>query len=245
MGASVSSSTGLPNKIRSATPSIAYSIRPMEPEDLSFVITEHLANFPEGFFARLGPRYLMAYTRTYLTSPHARAYIVEAGGTSVGFLVGVTTPSEHRKHILTEHGRKLALRAFMALSVRPALALHFIRTRLGRYARKFILGRRRQGKEAALATSRDSVSAVLAHVVVSAQFRSYGLGSALIRRFTQDAAATGCARIALVTAAGPGGAGGYYERLGWHRTGETRTPDGHSLLTYEFPLVHRPTERAE
>jgi len=44
-------------------------IRFMDPEDLPFVIAEHLGHFPDGFFARLGPKFLAAYTRTYLTGP--------------------------------------------------------------------------------------------------------------------------------------------------------------------------------
>ncbi|MEV7288354.1 GNAT family N-acetyltransferase [Streptomyces sp. NPDC093252] len=209
----------------------------MAAEDLDYVVAEHLAHFPEGFFARLGRRYFTAYTRTYLTSAHARAYIAECDGVPVGFLVGVTDPAAHRAHLMAEHGRGLALRACAALCVRPGLALHFIRTRLGRYARKLLPGvRPPQPAPAATGTPAEGVSAVLAHVVVSTRLRSYGLGSALVRRFLDDATAAGCARVCLVTAAGPGGAGPYYERLGWLRTDEHHTPDGRLLLSYEFPL---------
>ncbi|NGO15651.1 GNAT family N-acetyltransferase [Streptomyces sp. HC44] len=214
----------------------------MGPEDLPFVVAEHRAHFPDGFFARLGPRYLTAYTRTYLTSPHARAYIAEADGVPVGFLVGVTDPAAHRQHLVRTHGRGLALRAGASLCARPALALHFMRTRLGRYARKLLPGRPRPASAPTPAESipRAGVTAVLAHVVVIGRVRSYGLGSALVHRFTQDAATAGCAGISLVTAAGPDGAGRYYERLGWRYAGETRTPDGRALLTYEYGLSHQP-----
>ncbi|MEU5575894.1 GNAT family N-acetyltransferase [Streptomyces coeruleorubidus] len=211
----------------------------MGPEDLPFVVDEHRDHFPDGFFARLGPGYLTAYTRTYLTSPHARAYIAEADGAPVGFLVGVIDPVAHRRHVVRAHGRGLALRACMSLSVRPGLSLHFIRTRLGRYARKLLPGRRETAPQAAESRPRAGVTAVLAHVVVIGRVRSYGLGSALVRRFTEDAASAGCARVSLVTAAGPDGAGRYYERLGWWCAGQTRTPEGRTLLTYEYDLPHR------
>ncbi|MFE4666045.1 GNAT family N-acetyltransferase [Streptomyces sp. NPDC056716] len=211
----------------------------MAAEDLAFVVDQHLVHFPDGFFARLGRPYLTAYTRTYLTSRHARAYVAESDGVAVGFLVGVIDPVAHRRHVLDEHGRGLALRACAALSVRPRLALHFVRTRLGRYARKLLPRVREQHPEPAPGTSGAGVSAVLAHVVVSTHLRSYGLGSAFVQRFVQDADAAGCARVCLVTVAGPGGAGRYYERLGWLRTGEHRTPEGRLMLTYEFPLRHR------
>ncbi|GGZ98852.1 GNAT family N-acetyltransferase [Streptomyces bluensis] len=216
------------------------AVRPMEPEDLHFVVTEHRAHFPDGFFARLGPRYLAAYTRTYLTSPHARAYIAEADGLPVGFLVGVTDPAAHRQHLVRTHGRRLALHACASLTVRPRLALHFLRTRLGRYARKLLPARRDPAQQPAPVAPRPGVTAVLAHVAILGRVRSLGLGSALIRRFTDEAATAGCARVSLVTAAGPDGAGRYYERLGWQHVGETRTPEGRALLTYEYDLSPQP-----
>ncbi|MFE9503386.1 GNAT family N-acetyltransferase [Streptomyces anthocyanicus] len=213
----------------------------MGPEDLPFVVAEHRAHFPEGFFARLGPRYLAAYTGTYLTSPHALAYIAEADGLPVGFLVGVTDPPAHREHVMHTHGRALALRAGAALSVRPGLALHFLRTRLSRYARALRPGRKGpEAEQSGLSSPPDGTTAVLVHVVIVEQVRSLGLGSALITRFVQEAAAAGCARASLVTAAGAEGAGRYYEQLGWHCAGETRTPEGRLLMTYALPLRNQP-----
>ncbi|WP_051859918.1 GNAT family N-acetyltransferase [Streptomyces anulatus] len=207
-------------------------IRLMEPDDLPFVVAEHLGHFPEGFFARLGPRFLAAYNRAYLTSPDARAYTAETGGQPVGFLVGVTDPAAHRRHVLRDHGRGLLLRALGSLCVRPRLAVHFIRTRLARYCRKLIPHR---AARQAPAGAPSGVTAVLAHVVVAEHARSRGIGAALIARFVEDAADADCARVTLVTVA-EGGAGPYYEWLGWLRQGETRTPDGRRLLTYDFPL---------
>ncbi|MFF3820459.1 GNAT family N-acetyltransferase [Streptomyces bluensis] len=218
------------------------AIRPMEPEDLHFVATEHRAHFPDGFFARLGPRFLSAYTGTYLTSPYARAYIAEADGLPVGFLVGVTDPAAHRHHVIRTHGRRLALRACAALSTRPGLALHFTRTRLTRYARKLLPGQRRRTEETATVTPRDGVTAVLSHVVILGRVRSLGLGSALVARFTEDATTAGCAHVSLVTAAGEDGAGRYYERLGWRYAGETRTPEGRAYATYDYQLYRGTTQ---
>ncbi|MEU0042768.1 GNAT family N-acetyltransferase [Streptomyces werraensis] len=205
----------------------------MDPEQLPFVVTEHRRLFPDGFFARLGPAFLTAYTRTYVTSPHARAYIAEAGQQPVGFLVGVIDPAEHRRHVLQNHRRRLLLRAVGGLALRPLLALHFLRTRLGRYGRKLLPRRRTAAPQA---PGPSGVTAVLAHVAVIERARSRGIGGALINRFVEDAAASGCARVSLVTVAGPGGAGPYYEARGWVPTGQTRTPDGLRLAAYDFPL---------
>ncbi|MFP8963238.1 GNAT family N-acetyltransferase [Streptomyces nanhaiensis] len=206
----------------------------MEPEDLPFVVGEHRRHFPDGFFARLGPRFLTSYTATYLTSPHARAYVAEAEGLPAGFLVGVTDPAAHRSWLVRTHGRRLALRACTALVTRPGLLLHFLRTRLGRYSRKLLPSRHRRQEPPA--ADRDGVTAVLAHVAVADRARSLGLGAALVERFTQDAADAGCARVTLVTATGPAGAGPFYERLDWQRTGESHTPEGRLFAVYEHPL---------
>ena len=217
------------------SPRAACAVRPMGPEDLPFVVSEHRAHFPDGFFARLGTRFLTAYTATYLASPHARAYVVEAEGRPVGFLVGLTDPGGHRAVVLRAHGRRLAVRACAGLTVRPALAWHFLHTRLGRYCRKLIAKRGVPRCDGAV-EPRDGLTAVLAHVVVIDRICSHGLGRALIERFCQDAADAGCARVSLVTAAGAEGAGAYYERIGWRRMGEMRTPEGRMLSTYEYEL---------
>ncbi|ALV33112.1 GNAT family N-acetyltransferase [Streptomyces sp. CdTB01] len=204
----------------------------MDPDDLPFVVAEHLRHFPDGFFARLGPRFLTAYTRTYLTGADASAYTAEADGQPVGFLVGATDPVAHRRHAIHDHGRGLLLRGLGSLCLRPRLALHFTRTRLMRYCRRLMPNRAAPQAPAAAA---PGAAAVLAHVVVAEHARCHGIGAALIARFVEDAAAAGCARVTLVTAA-EGGAGPYYERHGWLPRGETRTPDGRHLLTYDFPL---------
>ncbi|GAA3500930.1 hypothetical protein GCM10019016_080370 [Streptomyces prasinosporus] len=209
----------------------------MDPEDLPFVVAEHLRHFPDSFFARLGPRFLTAYDRTYLTSPDARAYVAEMGGQPVGFLIGGIDPAAHRRHVLRDYGRGLLLRALGSLCLRPRLALHFLRTRLVRYGRKLIPNR---ATRQAPAVGTTGVTAVLDYVVVAEHARCRGIGARLIARFVKDATDAGCARVTLVTAA-EGGAGPYYERHGWLPQGEVRTPEGRRLLTYDFPLHEGPT----
>ncbi|TDC18179.1 GNAT family N-acetyltransferase [Streptomyces sp. 8K308] len=209
----------------------------MTPTDLPFVVEEHLGHFPHGFFARLGAGFLTSYTRTYLTGAHARAYVVEAAGRPVGFLVGVLDPPAHRRHVLRSHGPRLAARALASLTVRPALAWHFLRTRLVRYLRRLVPGR---ATPAAGPVASPGVTAVLSHVVVVSSARSLGIGEALVGRFVAEAAAAGCARASLVTQLGPDGAGPYYERHGWLARGETRTLEGRRLVTYDLPLGAHP-----
>ncbi|RKN10121.1 GNAT family N-acetyltransferase [Streptomyces radicis] len=211
----------------------------MSRSDLDFVVAAHREFFPDGFFARLGPGFLTAYSRTYLTSAHARAYVADVDGRPAGFLVGVLDPAAHRRHVVRSHGVRLLARAVAGMVVRPRVASHFVRTRLFRYLRK--LAPKRRGA-AASPSAGSGVTAVLSHVAVVGSARSLGLGGALIRVFAGDAAHRGCARISLVTLAGPGGAGPYYERLGWLPRGETRTAEGRQLATYDLPLTSRPTQ---
>ncbi|MFI6008676.1 GNAT family N-acetyltransferase [Streptomyces sp. NPDC051243] len=219
------------------------SVRFMDTEHLRFVVGEQRRLFPDGFFSRLGPGFLTAHTRTYLTSPHAVGFVAEVDGAPVGYLVGVVDPALHRRHLLRAHGPGLAVRAAAALAVRPALAVNFLRTRLPRYARKLLPGRR-AGASASAAPAPPAVhdrEAVLAHVAVCEEARSYGIGGQLMERFADFAVVAGCTRVSLVTAAGPAGAGPYYERRGWERRAETHTPDGKHLLVYARPLgAHRP-----
>ncbi|MFE4490958.1 GNAT family N-acetyltransferase [Streptomyces niveus] len=215
----------------------------MDPQHLPYVVGEHRRLFPDGFFARLGPGFLGAYTGLYLTSPHALAFIAESEGRPVGFLVGVTDPVLHRRHTLRRHGGKLLTHAICGLAVRPGLLLHFLRTRLPRYIRK-LTGRQPTSApptqvppEHATPTHASPTppgpGAVLAHVAVADEASSQGIGADLIERFVAAATIAGCGRVSLVTAEGPQGAGPYYERRGWHLVGRTATPEGRQLLTYE------------
>jgi predicted N-acetyltransferase YhbS len=204
----------------------------MRPADLDFVVCQHQAHFPEGFFARLGRDFLTEYYRPYLSSRFARAVIADAGGRPVGYLVGVTHAAEHRDYVLRTHGRALLRRAVRALLGRPGLALTFLRTRARKYLAKALRQVRRDPAPAPGAARRI---AVLDRVAVAETAQSQGIGSALIESFVADAARAGCARVHLVTADGDGGAAGYYESHGWHCCGEHRTPDGQKLLTYARP----------
>ncbi|MFG2557262.1 GNAT family N-acetyltransferase [Streptomyces sp. NPDC048581] len=212
------------------------SLRFMDTSHLPFVVSEHRRLFPDGFFARLGPAFLTAHTRTYLTSPHATGFVAEVDGGPVGYVVGIVDPALHRRHLLRAHGAGLALRASAALAVRPALTAHFLRTRLPRYSRKFMSGRRAEALATPQPHSPHGREAVLAHVAVREEYRSFAIGGRLIERFADFAVLAGCTRMSLVTASGPAGAGPYYEQRGWQQRGETHTPDGKHLLVYARPL---------
>jgi ribosomal protein S18 acetylase RimI-like enzyme len=209
--------------------------RRMGSGDLAFVVAQHLHHFPDGFFARLGPRFLHEYYRAFLTGPSARTTVAEVDGERAGYLVGVTDPARHRDHVVRRHGRALVLRAAVAMMLRPALAVCFVRTRLGLYGRK-LLRRRRRGATARPSPGATTPTAVLTHVAIRPAAQSQGIGSDLIRRFQHEVAEAGCERLTLVTASGDDGAGPYYRRRGWTALGERCTPDGLQVTTFERPV---------
>lgn len=202
-------------------------IRQLRPEDLPFVVEQHLHHFPSGFFARLGPRFLTEYYRSFLTSDHACSLLAIDGRERIGFLVGLVAPRAHRAHVLRHHRTGLAARAAVALSVRPALLAHFLRTRARRYARKLIVSRIRP---VATPTS-GPPAAVLAHLAVTPHQQGRGAGTMLIEHFESAVAAGGREQIVLVTETG-GPGDGYYRCHGWLPVGEHRTPDGLLLTTF-------------
>lgn len=211
----------------------------MDPDDLPFVVGEHLFHFPDGFFARLGAGFLHEYYRAFLTGPAARTTVAELDGEAAGYLVGVTDPAAHRDHVVQRHGRVLVLRAGAAMLRHPSLAVCFLRTRAGLYARKLLRGAPTSAGAAARPAA--GVPAVLTHVAVTPTAQSHGIGSELIRRFEAEVSAVGCDRLTLVTASGDDGAGPYYRRRGWEALGERCTPDGLRLTTYERPVQARST----
>ncbi len=216
--------------------------RPMTAADLPFVVGQHRYHFPDGFFARLGTRFLTEYYRAFLTGTAARTTVAEVDGTPAGYLVGVTHPAAHREHVVQRHGRALVLKAVAAMLRHPSLAYCFVRTRSGLYARKLL---RRRGAASGTAPAEGTApatgatTAVLTHVAVEPRAQSHGLGSALIDRFEEEVAAAGCDRVSLVTASGEDGAGPYYRRRGWQALAERTTPDGLRLTTFERPVQAR------
>ena len=206
-----------------------FRLRRMGLQDLAVVADMHRAEFREGFFVRLGAHFLRRYYRTFLDGPLAAALVCEKEGTVWGYLVGVLDPLQHRRLLIRHHGPALAASALISLIWRPALALHFVRTRARRYLRAFLR------KPPAAATETEKL-AVLTYLVVDPSVRGYGVGSALVERFLREAAAADRTAVCLVTVAGAGGAGGFYAPQGWVRVGESRRSDGQPLEHYRLQL---------
>ena len=224
-------------------------VRPMREQDLRQSAAIHHGELDDSFFARLGPRFLQAYHRTYVTSPHAVALVVVTGGRVQGFLVGVLAPTAHGAYVLRTWGVRLAVVGGMALLVRPRELVLFLRTRLGRYARG--LWRRRRGAAGTSAPAQGGTSApaqagisppaqpetsaVLSHLAVCRSAQGSGAGAALVARFAQEVRAASVSSIVLLTAVdGPGA--GFYRRLGYTEQGNVVGGDGQTWLRFRQQL---------
>ncbi|GAB3029838.1 hypothetical protein GCM10011376_13870 [Nocardioides flavus (ex Wang et al. 2016)] len=219
----------------------SYTVRWMTSSDLGFVAQEHLRNFPDGFFARLGLRFLCAYYRSFLGSPHARAFVVtDSGGRPQGYLVGMTAPPQHRELVLREHRLRLAALGGTALVLHPTLLLEFAQRRARRYWKKMWASAKGATDllpdKKSVAPGSTQRSGVLAHVAVGSAHRCRGLGDALVRRFLEEAISADCDHVLLVTQSG-GPAARFYEQRLWTPVNEKVTVDGHKLTTYSYPTT--------
>ena len=81
--------------------SARFQLRRMGLQDLHVVTDMHMAEFREGFFVRLGARFLRRYYRTFLDGPLATALVCESDGAVCGYLVGVLDPTAHPRPSLS------------------------------------------------------------------------------------------------------------------------------------------------
>lgn len=193
----------------------------------------HERSLPDGFFARLGQRFLRSYHRTFIDSPHAVALGASADGELEGFLLAVLAPGPHGRYVLRRWGAVLGMRGVLALCSRPRVLVLFLRTRAVRYARA--LWRRRRAQAEQHQSAPAGALAVLSHVAVSDRVRRGGRGATLVQALHARAAADGVAGVVLVT--DPHGPGpGFYRRLGYDEEGVSVDSDGQQWMRFHFRL---------
>jgi GNAT superfamily N-acetyltransferase len=245
---------------RSAPPSGVTVVRDMVRRDLRATAALHHRSLPDGFFSRLGRRFLRRYHATFLASPFAVAIVATDpvdGDVPAAFLVGTLQNRAHYRWVVRRCGPRLALELVAALAVRPRLASLFIRTRVGRYLRwvwRYPLYRAQRRTAAAPAGSEGAAVveeepargpeeaapvapvAVLTHVAVDERLRGQGAGRRLVEAFVERAREAGAAEVRLVTEASDG-ASGFYERLGWTPVGEKPGADDEVVREFRLSLV--------
>lgn len=201
------------------------TLRVVELSDVGRTARLHSEALPGGFFVALGPRFLRAYHRTFLTSPAGIALLAERRGELVGFIVGTVDEATHYRHVLRRDRWTLGLRGLVALVSHPALFLRFVRTRLYRYLRGMVRLSRPPitvDREAAIRPT----NGVLSHMAVDAAHRREGVGAVLLDAFVETAKAQGSRAIRLSTAADNVGAQRLYLAHNWQAEDVRADADG-------------------
>ncbi|MFC3690492.1 GNAT family N-acetyltransferase [Aquipuribacter hungaricus] len=229
-------------------------VRDAAPSDLGYTARQHEALLPHGLFPHLGQAFLRRWHGTFLQSPYGIALVAEqvgeSGPVTVGFLIGSTDQVRLVEDVVARHRLPLTVAGAGALLLRPRLAVHFVRTRAKPYLRRLARVPRRSAAPVPVAGPRTDDGgppvrvAVITAVTVDAAFRSSGAGRALVDRFVVRAALSGAEDARLTTVAGPGGAGRFYEKLGWQYEEEHLTRDGMAVSTYRLTPTTRPATDA-
>lgn len=214
----------------------AARVRPLRRGDLGFAAALHHSCLPHGFFPALGRRFLARYLRTYADTPHAVAFVVESEGCPLGYLVGVLAPEGHRRLLVRQHGMGLAGHGIVAMAPRPRVVVRFARTRARRYVTGLVRLAASRPAPSVGQTSSPTSPAVLAHIAVASEHRGSGAGVALVRAFEEAAVKFGASEATLLTLTGSGGAGAFYERLGWRLVGTCDDRDGVKWSRYRRAL---------
>lgn len=210
-----------------AEPAGARVVRPLVDADAPATAALHAQALPGSFFVDLGPRFLRAYHRSFADSPYAVALVASRGSDVEGFLLGVLSPAQHGAYVLRTWGARLAVRAALALLVRPRLLAVFLRTRLLRYARG--LWRRVRPVAASPSPGAAGAWAVLSHVAVDGARRGSGAGAALVGVLHDRVTAAGATGVVLLTSL-DGGGPAFYRRLGYDEQGQVTGADGQPWL---------------
>jgi ribosomal protein S18 acetylase RimI-like enzyme len=209
-------------------------IRAMQTCDVGQAAIWHREEFPRGFYARLGPRFVRAYYRTFVASRHASALVAVSGdGQVVGYLAGTLDAAEHNRHAVFRHLLRLTLVALVCLLRRPGLWRDFVRSRALWYARRVL----RLVVAAIRPSAAGRRTGELTYLVCSARFRGRGIGTRLVAEFERQATAAGTSRLTLVTSAGDHRVRAFYESSAWRLTGARWTRDGRELAAFELPIT--------
>jgi ribosomal protein S18 acetylase RimI-like enzyme len=209
-------------------------------DDLRVTAGLHIRYLPTGLFPRLGQAFVRRWHRTFVDSARGVALVVkDTEGGVCGFLLGTSDQDDYLRDVLGRDRRALAWRGLVGLLLRPSLAMTFMRTRSGRYARR--LARRRPAERSERsersATPADPAHAVavLHAIIVLPQDRETGIGRLLLEEFERAVAAAGAPVIRLVTRLDGGGAD-FYRRTGYTETGTRRDKDGVEIVEFERRL---------
>lgn len=221
------------------------TIDPASEPDLQRTSALHERALDSGLFPSLGRRFLRHYHRTFVRSPHAVALVAHEEGEPIGFVFGTVDNQAHQRWVIRRHGWRLALAGILAMMSRPRVAVTFLRTRVGRYARalvRAVVPSRPRAVAASEPTSsagsdatEATTTAVLTHIATEKAARSRGIGEQLATGFVAEVADGGADEARLIATAG-GRAARFYARLGWRPVTRRAARDGSDVEELRLSL---------
>ena len=211
----------------------AFDIRPVEERDLAFLVDMHLRQFPNGFYAQLGPAFKTRYFRQYFRSPGAIGLVAEQrdGSGLVGYLIGTVDDGAHDRFMHRSASLALTAAGSSALAARPSLWSSFIRQRARWYARRFVSGMVRSRRPSA-----EPHQGELLYICTGQGNRRRGIGAALLRSYVEEAQRAHAEGLHLVSERDNTAAHEFYAHRGWRVISESVTRDGRPLVKMTLSL---------
>lgn len=211
----------------------AFDVRLVEAHDLAFLVEIHRQEFPDGFYARLGPAFMTRYFQQYFRSPAAIGLIAEQrdGSGLVGYLVGTVDDDAHDRFMNGTASPALAAAGASALARRPSLWNDFARRRALWYAWRFVSRAVRPR-----APSAEPRHGELLYICTTAGHRRRGVGAALLNAYVAEALRAQAASLHLVSERENTAGRNFYAHRGWGVVSETVTRDDRPLVRMELSL---------
>lgn len=214
-------------------------IRPLHRTDLTFAALLHLDALGDGFFARLGVRFLRSYYWSFAVSPYGIALVADIDGSPAGVIVGTKDDAAHYRHVLRSRWWRLGSSGIVALLRRPRLLFWFIRRRARRYCRGALRLVLTRARPTGARVQPRAVIGHITHLAVAPEHQGTGVGVSLVEDFTIRASTNGVEALLVVTRSGPHGKAAFYERCGWLPAGRTTDLDGVHFDQLSYTLSRR------
>lgn len=196
----------------------------------------HEELLPNGLFPTLGRRFLRHWHQTFITSPYGIGLTAhDQQGNCCGFLIGTTDQRRYTQGVLRRSGYRLAALGTLSLTVRPRLAVRFLRTRAARYLKRIATAPKRTAPPHDAQPRVEPPVAALHALITEPSARGRGVAAALLRHFEQELRTRGVPTLQLVTLE-TGGASGFYRRLGYVETDRRTNRDGEAVVQFDRQL---------
>ena len=196
-------------------------LREIKNEDVSQVVTVHLASFPGFFLSSLGPKFLGHFYRGVVDASEGIAFVyLNEAQLPAGFVAGTANPQGFYKRLLKRDWLKFSFASVGTLLRNPGAVKRIARGLLHP-------GQNPVG---------DDVAGLFS-IGVLPELQGTGAGKKLVQAFLDEAAKRGCKRVFLTTDRDDNEpVNHFYEKLGFVVEREYTTPEGRNMNEYWITL---------